>query len=112
MELHDGLTNDHHVHYNVHMIKVRKKTITELRNTLFDTFDEVVAGETQVISHKNGTEIAMVPVDKIERLQDEIELHKNLAIGYAQALRGEGVSTSALKEKLKKKEKDLRKKYA
>lgn len=94
------------------MTKAKKKTITELRNTLFDTFDEVVAGEVQLISHKNGTEIAMVPIDKIDKLYDEIELYKNLSIGYAQALRGEGVSTSTLKEKLKKKEKDLRKKYA
>jgi hypothetical protein len=90
----------------------KKKTITELRNTLFDTFDEVVAGEIQFISHKNGTEIAMVSADEIHRLHDEIELHKNLAIGYAQALRGKGISTSTLKEKLKKKEKDLRKRYA
>ena len=94
------------------MTKPRKKTITELRNTLFETFDEVAAGETQFISHKNGTEIAMVSVDKIEKLYNEIELHKNIAIGYAQALRGEGVSTNELKERLKKKEKDLRKKYA
>ncbi len=79
---------------------------------MFETFDEVAAGETQYISHKNGTEIAMVSVDKIEKLYNEIELHKNLAIGYAQALRGEGVSTNDLKERLKKKEKDLRKKYA
>ncbi len=79
---------------------------------MFETFDEVAAGETQYISHKNGTEIAMVSVDKIEKLYSEIELHKNLAIGYAQALRGEGVSTNDLKERLKKKEKDLRKKYA
>jgi hypothetical protein len=52
--------------------------------------------------------VAMVPVDQIEKLNEEIELHKNLAIGYAQALRGEGVSTSTLKQKLKKKEKSLR----
>lgn len=59
-----------------------KKTITELRNTLFET------------------------------LQKEVELHNNFAIGYAQALRGEGISTSDLKPKLKKKEKELRAKYA
>lgn len=94
------------------MGKLKRKSITELRSTLFETFDEVAAGETQYISHKNGTEIAMVSVDKIEKLYSEIELHKNLAIGYAQALRGEGVSTNDLKERLKKKEKDLRKKYA
>jgi hypothetical protein len=93
------------------MTKPKRKTITELRNTLFETFDDVVAGETQFISHKNGAEIAMVSVDKIENLYNEIELHKNLAIGYAQALRGEGVSTSDLKERLKKKEKELRKKH-
>jgi len=94
------------------MTKSKRKTITELRNTLFETFDEVAAGETQFISHKNGTEIAMVSVDKIENLYNEIELHKNIAIGYAQALRGEGVNTSDLKERLKKKEKELRKKHA
>lgn len=94
------------------MTKPKRKTITELRNTLFETFDEVAAGETQFISHKNGTEIAMVSVDKIENLYNEIELHKNLAIGYAQTLRGEGVNSSDLKERLKKKEKELRKKHA
>ena len=76
------------------------------------TFDEVAAGQTHFISHKNGTEVAMVSVEKIERLYDEIELHKNISIGYAQALRGEGVATSDLKERLKKKGKELRKKYA
>ncbi len=94
------------------MKKSKRKTITELRNTLFETFDEVVAGQIQLISHKNGTEVAIVPVDKIAELQDEIELHKNLAIGYAQALRGEGISSSDLKSQLKKKEKELRKNYA
>jgi hypothetical protein len=94
------------------MTKPKRKTITELRNTLFETFDEVAAGETQFISHKNGTEIAMVSLDKIENLYNEIELHKNIAIGYAQALRGEGISTNDLKERLKKKEKELRKKHA
>ena len=94
------------------MKKPKTKTITQLRSTLFETFEEVAAGEIQVISHKNGSEIIMVPVDKINQLHNEIELHKNLAIGYAQALRSEGVSSLALKDKLKKKEKELRKKYA
>jgi antitoxin (DNA-binding transcriptional repressor) of toxin-antitoxin stability system len=94
------------------MKRLKKKTITELRNTLFETFDEVVAGETQLITHKNGTEIAMVPRDLIEELHNQIELHKNLAIGYAQALRGEGIDSNELKKNLKKKEKELRKKYA
>ncbi|MGB0454293.1 MAG: type II toxin-antitoxin system Phd/YefM family antitoxin [Bacteriovoracaceae bacterium] len=91
---------------------MKKKTITELRTTLFETFEEVVEGEVQLISHKNGSEIAMVSVDHIEKLEQEVELHKNLAIGYAQALRGEGVDSGELKAKLKKKEKELRKKYA
>ncbi|MAX65329.1 MAG: type II toxin-antitoxin system Phd/YefM family antitoxin [Bacteriovoracaceae bacterium] len=90
------------------MSNPKRKTITELRNSIFETFDEVVSGETQLITHKNGSMVAMVPVDQIEKLNEEIERHKNLAIGYAQALRGEGVSTSTLKQKLKKKEKSLR----
>jgi two-component system LytT family response regulator len=52
----------------------------------------------------------MKPIE-IEKLHDEIELHKNIAIGYAQALRGEGISSSDLKERLKTKENGLRAKY-
>jgi len=89
----------------------KRKTITELRGSLFETFDEVVAGATQVITHKNGSMVAMVPIDTIEEMRGEIELHKNLAIGYAQAIRGEGISTKALKKNLKSKEKSLREKY-
>lgn len=85
---------------------LKRKTIIELKNSLFETFDEVAAGDTQLITHKSGTMVAMVPADQIEKLNHEIELHKNLAIGYAQALRGEGVSSSTLKEKLKKKKRN------
>ncbi len=34
----------------------------------------------------------MVPADTINELTEQVELHKNLAIGYAQALRGEGIT--------------------
>ena len=89
----------------------KSKTITELRNSLFETFDEVAAGETQIITHKNGSMVALISLDKIEEMSNEIELHKNLAIGYAQAMRGDGISTSDLKKKLKAKEKALREKH-
>ena len=87
------------------------KTITELRNSLFETFDAVVEGQIHHITHKNGRSIAMIPVDRIEQLKAEVDLHKKLAIGYAQALRGEGVSTNELRIKLKDKERQLRQKY-
>ena len=93
------------------MVIPKQKSITELRNTLFETFDQVVAGETQVITHKNGKMLAMVPINTINELNEQIELHKNLAIGYAQALRSEGISSRSLKEKLKAKETALREKY-
>ena len=89
----------------------KTKTITQLRNSLFKTFDEVIEGQSQVIMHKKGGMVAIVPIHEIERLEDAIKLHKNLAIGYAQALRGDGISTRSLKKRLKEKEKDLRKKY-
>lgn len=82
-------------------IKIPKsKTITELRNTIFETFDELIAGESQVITHKNGSMVAMISVDKIEGLYEEINLQKNLAIGYAQAMRGEGVTSPKFKKRL------------
>ncbi|HBS26467.1 MAG TPA: hypothetical protein DD827_04965 [Gammaproteobacteria bacterium] len=88
------------------------KSITELRNSLFETFDAVVSGESLQITHKNGSSVAMVPVDELEQLREQVDLHKNLAIGYAQALRGEGVLSSELKQRLKAKEQVLRSKYA
>lgn len=89
----------------------KSKSITELRGSLFETFDEVIAGEPQVITHKNGKMVAMISIDQIEDLYDQVELHKNLAIGYAQAMRGDGVSSDELKKQLKLKEKALREKH-
>lgn len=89
----------------------KRKTITELRSSLFETFDEVLAGESQIITHKNGNAVALISLSKIEEMEKEIELHKNLAIGYAQAMRGEGISTKDLKARLKENEKKLKAKY-
>ena len=95
----------------INMIITKQKSITDLRNSLFETFEQVVAGESQIITHKNGKKIAMVPADTINELTEQVELHKNLAIGYAQALRGEGIASSELKNKLKEKEMALKAKY-
>lgn len=89
----------------------KRKSITELRSSLFETFDEVLSGEPQIITHKNGSAVALVSLTKIEEMENEIELHKNLAIGYAQAMRAEGISTKDLKAKMKEKEKKLRAKH-
>lgn len=53
-----------------------RKTITELRSSLFETFDEVLAGEPQIITHKNGNAVALISLSEIEEMQIEIELHK------------------------------------
>jgi hypothetical protein len=90
---------------------LEQKTITKFRNTLFETFDEVEAGKIQLITHKNGKKIALVPFGKIEEMNNQIIMHRNLAIGYAEALRGEGVSSVELKKKFKDKESSLREKY-
>jgi len=83
----------------------KRKTITELRSNLFETFEEVLTDGPQLITHKNGTAVALVSLTEIEALESEIELHKNLAIGYAQALRGEGVSTPDLKTRMQQQQK-------
>jgi len=93
------------------MIITKQKSITELRKSLFETFEEVVAGEAQLITHKNGKKLAMVPAETLDALNAEVELHKNLAIGYAQALRGEGISSNELKVRMKEKELELKAKY-
>jgi prevent-host-death family protein len=89
----------------------KRKTITELRSNLFETFEEVLTDGPQLITHKNGTAVALVSLTEIEALESEIELHKNLAIGYAQALRGEGVSTPDLKTRMQQTAKELKKKH-
>ena len=53
----------------------------------------------------------MNPADTINKLNERIELHKNLAIRYAQALKGEGISSNQLKKKLIAREKALKAKY-
>ena len=93
------------------MVTPKSKTITELRGSLFETFEQVAGGKTQIITHKNGQQVAMISLEAINRMEGEIELHKNLAIGYAQAMRGEGSTTPELKQKLKAKEQALREKY-
>jgi len=93
------------------MLITKQKSITELRKSLFETFEEVTSGEAQLITHKNGKTLAMVPAEAIDALNEEVELHKNLAIGYAQALRGEGISSDQLKARMKEKEQKLKAKY-
>lgn len=82
-------------------MNTKRKNITDLRNNLFETFEEVSSGNVYSISHKNGSEVVMISSDEFSKLQEEIELHKNLSIGYAQALRGEGISSEELKKKLR-----------
>lgn len=82
-------------------MNTKRKNITDLRNSLFETFEDVSSGNVYSISHKNGSEVVMISVDELSKLRKEVELHKNLSIGYAQALRGEGISSEELKRKLR-----------
>ena len=51
----------------------KRKTITELRSSLFETFDEVLNGEFQIVTHKNGNAVALVSLSKIEEMEQESE---------------------------------------
>ena len=39
---------------------LKRKTVTELRNSLFETFEEVCEGEPQIVTHKNGKMVALI----------------------------------------------------
>ncbi len=93
------------------MPRTTEKSITKLRSSLFEIFEEVVAGKMQIITHKNGIKIAMITLEKVEAMEDEIELHKNLAHGYAESLRGQTLSTKEVLKQLKKDRTSLRKKH-
>lgn len=79
----------------------KSKSIAELKNSIFETFDEVVAGETQVITNENGKMIVLISIDQLEELYEQVDLNENLSIGYSQMLRGESITTAELLEKLK-----------
>jgi prevent-host-death family protein len=48
---------------------LKRKTITEFRSSLFEPLDKVLSEESQIVTHKNGSAIALVSLSKIEEME-------------------------------------------
>ena len=82
------------------------KTATALRSELYETLKEVANGEPQLITHKQGEPVFLVSKEEFDKLLDEKESLKKMALGLSQIESGDGIShQAALKkiESLKKK---------
>jgi len=77
------------------------KTATSLRSELYETLKEVSEGETQIITHKQGDPVLLVSKENFDKLLDERESLKKMALGLSQIESGEGVSHKDALKKLK-----------
>ena len=75
------------------------KSATTFRNDLYDTLKEVSEGEPQIITHKQGDPVLLVSKEEYDKLLDEKEALKKMAIGLAEVEAGKSVPH---KEALKK----------
>lgn len=79
------------------------QSATELRSHLYETLDEVSRGEPQIITHKRGESVIIISQEKFNALIDEREVLREISLGVSQLGRGEGISHSAVKERMLKK---------
>ena len=83
------------------------KTATTLRSELYETLKEVSEGKPQLITHKQGEPVLLVSKNEYDRILDEKEVLRKMAIGLAQHEAGEGVTHKKAIKKLN----DLKKKW-
>lgn len=75
------------------------KSATALRSDLYETLREVSDGEAQIITHKQGDPVLLVSKERYDKILEEKEALRKMAIGLAQIESGEGIShKDALKQ--------------
>jgi hypothetical protein len=77
------------------------KTATTLRGDLYDTLKEVSEGSTQIITHKQGEPVLLVSKVNYDKLLEEKETLKKMAIGLSEIESGEGHSHKDALKKMK-----------
>jgi PHD/YefM family antitoxin component YafN of YafNO toxin-antitoxin module len=75
------------------------KTSSELRETLSETITDVNNGLKHIISHKSGN-VILISEANYEKMVNEIENLKQIAIGISEIDSGAGISHSNAKLKL------------
>ena len=82
------------------MVNPKIKTATTLRNDLYETLKKVSNGEPQLITHKQGEPVLLVSKEDYDKIIEEKEALKKMAIGLSQIESGEGISHKKAKQKL------------
>ena len=77
------------------------KSATSLRNDLYETLKEVSKGKPQIITHKQGDPVLLVSKEAFDKILNESEALKKMAIGLSQIESNEGVSHKKALQKLK-----------
>lgn len=80
----------------------KTKTATALRGDLYESLKNVSEGELEIITHKQGEPVILISQDKLNKLLDEKEALKKMAIGLSQIKEGKGISHKKAISKLKK----------
>ena len=77
------------------------KSATSLRNDLYETLKEVSNGNPQIITHKQGDPVLLVSKEEYDKILNESEALKKMAIGLSQIESDEGLTHKKALQKLK-----------
>lgn len=77
------------------------KSATELRNSLYETLNEVAHGDPQVITHKRGDAVVLISQEKFNALIDEKDVLREIASGRAELDQGLGIPHADVVTELK-----------
>jgi len=77
------------------------KTATTLRSDLYETLKDVSEGDTHIITHKQGDPVLLLSKENYDRLLDEKEALRKMAVGLSEIESGKGISHKEALKKLK-----------
>jgi prevent-host-death family protein len=77
------------------------KNATQFRETLYDTLKRVAEGEPHLITQKESEPVVLISQKEFDRLTDERETLRAIAIGAAEADSGQVVSHQTALKRLK-----------
>ena len=78
------------------------KSATHFRETLYETLREVSEGDFQIISNKNGHNVVLISQEDYNKLLDECEVQRAIALGVSALEAGKSVSHKKASIKLQK----------
>ena len=68
------------------------KSATHFRETLYETLREVCEGQFQIISNQNGQNVVLISQEDYNKLLEECETQRSIALGVLDLDSGKSVS--------------------